>query len=124
MLRAYFIGTYVLLYLSCCGCKGCAATKSVPDEQTPSDKKTLPDEKESAATKVDDIARNVVKQWLAAQNKSDFNEYKTLYAQQFEGIKRVGDKKKSYDRKRASAEAKFFSARLRSARLLCGIATV
>lgn len=38
-----------------------------------------------------------LEQWLLAQNTGDFSFYKTLYATNFEGVKRVKKSKKEYD---------------------------
>jgi ketosteroid isomerase-like protein len=42
-------------------------------------------------------ARALLDGWLAAQNAGDFAAYQKLYAPAFVGIKRVGDRKTSYD---------------------------
>ncbi len=36
--------------------------------------------------------------WLKAQNDGDFHTYQTLYAQAFQGIKRVGKRTEPFDR--------------------------
>jgi hypothetical protein len=42
-------------------------------------------------------ARALLDSWLASQNAGDFAAYQKLYAPTFSGIKRVGDRKTSYD---------------------------
>jgi len=44
-------------------------------------------------------AETVMKQWLESQNSQDFAAYERLFAEDFYGVKRVGDKTKEFDRK-------------------------
>lgn len=43
-------------------------------------------------------AKSLVDTWLKAQNDGDFHTYQTLYAQAFQGIKRVGKRTEPFDR--------------------------
>jgi hypothetical protein len=43
-------------------------------------------------------ARALVDTWLKAQNEGDFHTYQSLYAQTFQGIKRVGKRTEPFDR--------------------------
>ncbi|MBP9086566.1 MAG: nuclear transport factor 2 family protein [Kofleriaceae bacterium] len=52
-----------------------------------------------AALKLNEAAvRRVVEQWLAAQNTGTFASYEALYAERFNGVKRVGAVVRTYDR--------------------------
>jgi hypothetical protein len=42
--------------------------------------------------------RSWIDTWLAAQNQADFARYQALYAERFEGIKRVGERVHRFDR--------------------------
>lgn len=57
-------------------------------------------------------ARAVLEQWLGAQNQGDFTRYQSLYAARFAGIKRAGERTRSYDRPGwiADRQAMFASA--------------
>ena len=46
----------------------------------------------------DAAVRTVVEQWLAAQNTGNFVQYEELYAERFNGTKRVGAVVRTYDR--------------------------
>lgn len=43
-------------------------------------------------------AKALIDSWLKAQNDGDFHAYQTLYAQNFQGIKRVGKRTEPFDR--------------------------
>lgn len=45
----------------------------------------------------DDDVRELLDEWLSSQNDGDFDRYKTLYADRFEGIKRVGPRMYRFD---------------------------
>lgn len=50
------------------------------------------------ATLAEADVKTLLDTWLATQNSADFAGYSALYALKFEGIKRVGARKSSYDR--------------------------
>lgn len=43
-------------------------------------------------------AKALVDSWLSAQNEGDFHAYQMLYAQNFQGVKRVGKRTEPFDR--------------------------
>ena len=45
----------------------------------------------------DDDARALIASWLAAQNEGDYARYAALYAARFTGVRRTGDKTRSFD---------------------------
>ena len=51
-------------------------------------------------------ARNLIDEWLSAQNTGDFASYEGLYARNFEGIKRAGARVWRFDRSRWMADRK------------------
>lgn len=52
----------------------------------------------STAALTDAAVRTVVEQWLAAQNTGNFVRYEGLYAERFNGTKRVSAVVRTYDR--------------------------
>ena len=52
----------------------------------------------STAAVTEPAARALVDTWLNAQNAGDFTTYGELYAKRFDGIKRVGERVRKYDR--------------------------
>lgn len=84
--------------------------QSGPDEASKkpaSTEKPEPAEKLTALSEKD--IRAVVDKWLTAQNSGKFEDYKQLFAERFEGVKRVGNRRESFDRKAWLADrAKMF----------------
>ncbi len=92
----------MLLTLSACDSKpkekdsGSAA----PKETTSASKKEEKDEVVATAESLpEEAVRAVVDRWLSAQNAGKFEDYEKVFAERFEGTKRVGSRTHSYDRK-------------------------
>lgn len=82
-----------------------SSTTAAPSLTTPEN--TAGTEKLSQLAEKD--IRAVVDRWLSSQNAGNFEEYEKLFAQRFEGVKRVGGRLESFDRKAWLADrAKMF----------------
>lgn len=92
------------------GNKPATSKNESPGQGTPSKEKS---EKPEVAERLDALPekdiRAVVDKWLAAQNSGNFEDYKKLFAERFEGLKRVGSRQESFDRETWLADrAKMF----------------
>lgn len=78
-----------------------AARATAPEEVAPADpdaKDSEPEEPARPAVIDTEEARASVLAWVKAQNDGDFDAYQAMYADKFQGIKRVGPKTFKYDR--------------------------
>lgn len=68
--------------------------------EAPSEQPSEPDEEEPAPQVLEEArVEALVERWARAQNEADFEAYKKTYADRLFGIKRVGPRTYSYDRK-------------------------
>lgn len=90
--------TLLIAALALAGCKGDSKSKS-PDRTAPAKATETPAAPVRQPTLIRrEAAAEVLRAWLDAQNKRDFAAYSALYAPDFRGVRRTGDKKVSLDR--------------------------
>lgn len=77
--------------------KDAVAAADVPAQEVKEPEEKAPEVKEPDVLD-EELAKEVVSTWLAAQNEGDFAKYSAQYASRFMGVKRVGPRRFRYDR--------------------------